>query len=346
VGVSAISRIYTNDGNGFLIEDGAVVLENVWEASAGFGDIDNDGDLDLILMGGNPAMSNVVSRIYKNDSSGGFMEVDPGSLDELFRGSTSLGDIDSDGDLDLILTGQGSGLSDWNARIYQNTEVTINMPPSAPTGPTAVDNGGFWRFTWNLPIEDNTPPGMIRYQIAIGTSSGNYDIISPVLSINAPGSRNTSANVGSVILTTNRYDSKIPTAQTVYWKVAAIDTSFKMSPFSLESTNGVIMTNTAPPEEDEDYDAPKITQNVITEDGAEVPVSVQPENGGRVSIKVYDIRGRLVRTIVDHEVGAGEKVDESWNLKNDAGSFVANGYYIMRIITPGIKKNMPIMVRR
>ena len=51
-----------------------------------------------------------------------FTEINPGSLTGVYYSSIDLGDIDADGDLDLILTGYGG--SGYISKIYRNNTVS------------------------------------------------------------------------------------------------------------------------------------------------------------------------------------------------------------------------------
>ncbi|MBN1827506.1 MAG: S8 family serine peptidase [Candidatus Eisenbacteria bacterium] len=51
---------------------------------------------------------------------------------------------------------------------------------------------------------------------------------------------------------------------------------------------------------------------------------------GRVKLAVYDIAGRLVRTLLDEEVGAG-RYEETWNGDDGRGSPAASGVYFARL---------------
>ena len=71
------------------------------------GDLDNDGDLDIVWANGgnfNSAGVNQLARIYINNGTGVFSDqsVARGAASGLFRG-VELGDIDNDGDLDMVL---------------------------------------------------------------------------------------------------------------------------------------------------------------------------------------------------------------------------------------------------
>ena len=53
-------------------------------------------------------------------------------------------------------------------------------------------------------------------------------------------------------------------------------------------------------------------------------------NGDRVKIRMYDVTGRLVRTLADRSFAAGE-YDLSWDGSDDSGSQVARGVYFARV---------------
>jgi hypothetical protein len=53
---------------------------------------------------------------------------------------------------------------------------------------------------------------------------------------------------------------------------------------------------------------------------------------GRSQLEIYDLQGRLVRTLVDGPRGAGRHT-ETWNGLDDAGSHAASGMYVARLTT-------------
>ena len=53
--------------------------------------------------------------------------------------------------------------------------------------------------------------------------------------------------------------------------------------------------------------------------------------GGRVSLRIYDVAGRLVRTLVDKDMSAGRNHTVVWNGLDDQNNKVASGVYFYRL---------------
>lgn len=106
------TTLYLNDGSGsFSVSDQEFGLFN--EGAIVFGDYDNDGDKDLFLSGWEEGDSERDARIYKNDGSGNFTDIKAGltGVNRTNRGA-AWGDLDGDGDLDLMYVGQGGQFPD------------------------------------------------------------------------------------------------------------------------------------------------------------------------------------------------------------------------------------------
>ena len=92
-------------------EDTGSVFTPVLQGSMAWGDYDNDGDLDVLLVG------NFITKLYRNDA-GVFTETSTVLPGVAFGCSVAWGDYDNDGDLDILLTGESSGGP--ITRIYRN----------------------------------------------------------------------------------------------------------------------------------------------------------------------------------------------------------------------------------
>jgi hypothetical protein len=53
---------------------------------------------------------------------------------------------------------------------------------------------------------------------------------------------------------------------------------------------------------------------------------------GHVTLRVYDVGGRLVRTLVDERMSAGFDHRVVWSGLDEAGSPVASGIYFARLV--------------
>ncbi len=100
-------------------------------ADAAFGDYDNDGDLDLCILGDTTYDGNSRSKtyIYRNDIDT-LVKINTG-IRNVAGGSCDWGDYDNDADLDLLITGQ---INDFQGitKIYRNdngifTDINANI---------------------------------------------------------------------------------------------------------------------------------------------------------------------------------------------------------------------------
>jgi enediyne biosynthesis protein E4 len=110
--------MYLNNGNGSFssVVDGPHVDATGAAMGSCFGDMDNDGDLDLFVS----RSDNQPNTLYLNDGSGLFTLATDSGLTDAARSSRgcSWGDMDNDGDLDLFVT-NAFGDDDTN-ELYQN----------------------------------------------------------------------------------------------------------------------------------------------------------------------------------------------------------------------------------
>jgi hypothetical protein len=100
---AARTSIYRNDG-GVLVPTSITNIVNVGEGSVTWGDVNNDGWLDLVVTG-STSLGGVTSycKVYTNNHDGTF--ANSATLYALRNSSAALGDYDNDGNLDLVAIG-------------------------------------------------------------------------------------------------------------------------------------------------------------------------------------------------------------------------------------------------
>ncbi len=93
-------------------------LPQVRQGSVMVGDVENDGDLDILLTGTNDGTSGV-SKIYRQSGTFSASDTVNANLIGVYQSSVAWGDYDNDGDLDILLTGTTNGTTAVS-KIYRN----------------------------------------------------------------------------------------------------------------------------------------------------------------------------------------------------------------------------------
>ncbi len=143
-----IAKVYLNDSQGDFIELSNTALVGSYNSSIDLADIDNDGDLDLFISGNETAGSNnnLSSRLYENDGSGSFLEIQIGAFPGFDDGKVLFEDLDLDGDPDLFLSGYQNFLSQI-VRFYTNDgNGNFSLELSTDNAGFVVQNGGDAEF--------------------------------------------------------------------------------------------------------------------------------------------------------------------------------------------------------
>lgn len=123
--------LYQNNGDGTFtrILTGVVVNDSGWSASSAWGDIDNDGDLDLIVTSAY-GPTQLKNSLYRNalieTGNPGFEKILSGAItnDPGWAYGVALGDMDRDGDLDVFMS-KTYGENEANA-LYVNGSGASN----------------------------------------------------------------------------------------------------------------------------------------------------------------------------------------------------------------------------
>jgi hypothetical protein len=144
------NRLWINDGSGNFTDETLFRLPEFSDASldADFGDIDSDGDLDIVV--GNAGPSRELNRILVNNGAGYFQD---DTLERYPIGDNShtdtytilLADVDGDHDLDLIEVNRDS-LSNIRRNngtgVFSSTGALFSPQPPQATDVRAVDLNG------------------------------------------------------------------------------------------------------------------------------------------------------------------------------------------------------------
>ncbi len=119
------SRVYKNEGDGFFNQAFLGFLP-VRSGSVDWGDMDHDGDLDMLLTG--ESAMGPISKVYRNDRDDVFTDLQA-EIIGLYMSDGHWGDFDNDGDLDVLVSGMSHDYR-FIARIYRNepvrTDTVIN----------------------------------------------------------------------------------------------------------------------------------------------------------------------------------------------------------------------------
>ncbi|MDQ1265622.1 MAG: hypothetical protein QG635_773, partial [Bacteroidota bacterium] len=112
------TSLYRNDGNDNFTEMTGINLFNVSIGDIKWIDYNNDGYLDISLLGWQNN-SNDTLIIYRNNGNGGFTAINAGIIG-LEYASMDWADVDNDGLSDLIITGQNDVNNDIYTKIFNN----------------------------------------------------------------------------------------------------------------------------------------------------------------------------------------------------------------------------------
>lgn len=128
---AALPRLYRNNGDGTFsdVTESTGMNHSIYGMGFNFGDLDNDGYLDMYFGTGDPNLESIIpNRMFKNIEGNSFIEVSyAGGFSNIQKGhGISWGDIDADGDEDIYITMGGAHEGDS----YQN-QLLVNPTTSS-----------------------------------------------------------------------------------------------------------------------------------------------------------------------------------------------------------------------
>lgn len=291
-----VCKIYINQNDGDFAELNNTQFLGLEGSSMAVGDYNNDGFLDFAEMGYQDFVG-YVTKVYRNNGDGTFSEQNGIPLMQLGEGSIEMADFDNDGLLDIFSSG-------WDneqafTTIYKNFGLLVNTRPIAPTNldqtvtyinETSKLKSAFAdtykentvTLKWDLTTDSQTSAAGLSYNVRVGTSEENSDIISSLSLIN--NGKRLVPSLGNAGLNTTTYTLKNLSAGTYYWSVQAIDNAFEGSAW------GATKSFTIGPE-----------TNIAKEKGEKLKIYPNPcydytniESSDFMEISVIDINGKTL----------------------------------------------------
>ena len=228
-GSAGTGLLYINNaGNGFTLSDIKVPPANY--SGTGFGDVDNDGDLDLFVSGNKDSVEIQGKVVFINDATDSFKETSY-TISTHTLSNFEFGDYDGDNDLDFIVNGRVGGTTGYT-HVAENTCAVSNNKPSVPQNLFSEVTGTTVNLSWDRSSDDHTPEKSITYNIYIGSLSKGVDIVSPHANT-TNGLRKISRQ--GYIRDTAWTIKDLPSG-TYHWGIQAIDNSLAASAFSDDNT--------------------------------------------------------------------------------------------------------------
>ncbi|AHM59037.1 regulatory P domain of subtilisin-like proprotein convertases [Flammeovirgaceae bacterium 311] len=221
------NKVYRNNSNKTFTEQTNIVLADIYAGQSDWIDFNNDGSLDIALIG------NKVSRLYSNNQNYTFSEHTgfPSLAFDVYRGGR-WADYDNDGDMDLAVVGYANG---GTSRIFKNNSLLKNTGSVAPSGLTASSpNGRDVVFKWTVAADAQTPQSGLTYNISLYNSAEGRWIHWPA-AFELSGKR-LLAKAGPVQYSTAGYTIKDLPSGTYKWSVQAIDAGLMGGKFAPDLT--------------------------------------------------------------------------------------------------------------
>lgn len=256
---AATLDIYKNQGGKNYVKQ---ISYEKWvtyaNSSLDWGDYDNDGDLDILVLGvpgtqwavggtggGTPSVIyRSAPRILRNDRQDNFFSIDaylPADFSDIttIEGYQLANEDQYTNPTWSIKNWQGKfiAFTDYNNdgkldvireghyeqanRMYKNCNLYENTPPSIPNQLNSFTFCNEVDLTWNPSTDDHSAQATMIYEIFVGRSPGTFDVVSPL---------------NKNHLLKNSYKLKNLKPGTYYWSVKAVDQAQSASAWAPEQS--------------------------------------------------------------------------------------------------------------
>jgi hypothetical protein len=359
-GTGSPNLLHRNEGGGTFTDVTTPVLANGGGGQgAAWGDYDNDGDLDLFV-----TTWNSLNKLFRNDGGDAFTDVTDGALHGYpFGQSATWGDYDNDGDLDLYVAYYGLDntlLENLGGGVFYETELLYpiladpaqsvgaawsdcdndgdldlyvsNFGSSSRLFANNLDNGNRWLHVKCVGTLSNRSAIGARVRVVAGGQAWIREInggsgYMSQNSLTAEFGLGSASRVDTVEVTWPHDDGSGQFVTSVRTDVSVDRVLTMYEPGG--SPSGVGDVQPAGYRLYANYPNPF---NPATEISFAVP-----DGGANVSLRIFDISGRLIRTLVHgHEPGGTRTV--TWQGKDDQGQPAASGTYFYQLSAPSFSE--------
>jgi hypothetical protein len=365
-GIGYWTRLMINQGNGYFMDADSTAVPLHISQSLNTADVDLDGDIDIIVVSGGPGVGILINDGlgYFTDETDLRM---PFQGDSNLTTYTGFADFDNDGDLDMMVTSSNSRplkyyLNDGNGYfIAGNDRLPINAQSAWKVLPfdaegdgdadffLACTGFGYQKLFINHSSPDTIPPNIITNTIyeEIVDSLDFYPVrISAWDNISVALGELTGRLYYRIDYSNYIELDLLPLGGTIFGQRIPGQSSGSRIDYYIEMIdrmgNSTYIPETAP---DSTYTfwIEEITGRDMDELVPQKPhLSAYPNpfnftttitfsymEGGDVSIGIYDITGRLIKTLTVNRKGG----TIMWDATDDRGEIISSGVYFIRVRT-------------